>query len=185
MKPIFFRTELDFRKWLERNHSIESELIVGYYKVNSGKLCMTWSQSVDQALCFGWIDGVRKSIDADSYCIRFTPRRKNSIWSTVNIKKVEHLTREGLMKPEGLTAFGYRKEEKSGIYAFEKDAEVLDPEYERKFKQDKIAWSFFIQQAPSYRKGIIHWIMSAKQEKTRWSRLEKVIIESQNHNRIR
>src|SRR5687768_8037193 len=110
MTPIFFPSPSDFRAWLEKNHKTETELIVGYYKVDTGKPSMTWSQSVDQALCFGWIDGVRRSIDKESYCIRFTPRRPTSIWSDINIKKVEELTKLGLMKPEGLKAFALRKE---------------------------------------------------------------------------
>lgn len=130
MTPTFFPTQSDFRTWLEKNHKTETELIVGYYKVDSGKPSMTWSQSVDQALCFGWIDGVRRSIDKESYCIRFTPRRPTSIWSDINIKKVEELTEQGLMLPEGLKAFELRKEHKSRIYSFENDLVDLDPEYD-------------------------------------------------------
>lgn len=113
MEATFFETQADFRKWLEKHHTFEKELIVGFYKIDSGKPSLTWSQSVDQALCFGWIDGIRRSIDKESYCIRFTPRRTTSIWSDINIKKVEELAKAGLMKPEGLKAFSYRKEDKS------------------------------------------------------------------------
>ena len=180
----FFETQDKFRKWLERHHETETELIVGFYKMDSGKPSMTWSQSVDQALCFGWIDGVRNSIDMESYSIRFTPRRSTSIWSAVNIKKVEELTKAGLMKPAGLKAFGLRTENKSIIYSYEKEIEFLDTNYEKQFRKDKLAWDFFMKQAPSYKKAIIHWIMSAKQEKTRQSRLEKAIKVSGQQKRI-
>lgn len=178
IKTLFFKTQDDFREWLESNHEKETELIVGFNKVNSGKPSMTWSQSVDQALCFGWIDGVRKSIDDESYNIRFTPRRNNSNWSAINIKKVDELTNAGLMMPAGIKAFSFRKESKSEIYTYENDIVHLNPSYEKQFKDNTKAWIFFTQKAPSYRKVIIGWIMSAKQEKTRLSRLEKTIKES-------
>jgi uncharacterized protein YdeI (YjbR/CyaY-like superfamily) len=113
--PIFFRDQKEFRKWLEKNHKTSTELLVGFYKVNSGKPNMTWSQSVDEALCFGWIDGIRRSIDKESYCIRFTPRKPTSNWSNVNIKKVEELKRKGLMTKSGLDAYKKRKDLKAGI----------------------------------------------------------------------
>lgn len=184
MQATFFATATEFRKWLEKNHKKETELIVGFYKVGSGKASITWSQSVDQALCFGWIDGVRKSIDEESYCIRFTPRRNNSIWSVINIKKVEELTKAGLMKPEGEKAFSFRTEDKSQIYSHEKEPAILDTHYEKQFKQHKKAWDFFSKQTPSYKKVMIHWIMSAKQEKTRQARLEKTIQESEQQKRV-
>lgn len=184
MTATFFENQLKFREWLENNHDKERELIVGYYKVDSGKPSMSWSESVDQALCFGWIDGIRKSIDKESYCIRFTPRKPNSIWSAINIKKIEVLTNAGLMKPEGLKAFALLKDEKSKIYSHEKEFAELTSAYTNQFKQDKRAWDFFINQAPSYRKVIIHWIMSAKQEKTRQSRLEKTITASGHQKRL-
>lgn len=179
MTPTFFSTHEEFRKWLTKNHKKETELLVGYYKVDSGKPSMTWSQSVDQALCFGWIDGVRRSIDDKSYCIRFTPRRPTSIWSDINIKKVAELTKLGLMNPEGQKAFALRKEHKSRIYSHEKETAVLTSEFEKQFKKNKAAWNYFMEQAPSYKKVMIHWIMSAKQEKTRQSRLEKTITASE------
>lgn len=184
MTATFFATQAEFRKWLQKNHKQEKELIVGYYKVDSGKLSITWSQSVDQALCFGWIDGVRRSIDKESYCIRFTPRKPTSIWSAINIKKVEELTKAGLMKPEGQKAFELRKEDKSGIYSHEKEAAELSADYKKIFKKNKIAWDFFTAQAPSYKKVMIHWIMSAKQETTRSSRLEKTIKISEQQKRM-
>jgi uncharacterized protein YdeI (YjbR/CyaY-like superfamily) len=184
MTATFFETQDEFRRWLEKHHQTEKELIVGFYKVGSGKPSMNWSQSVDQALCFGWIDGIRKSIDKESYSIRFTPRRSTSIWSAINIKKVEDLTNAGLMKPAGLEAFSLRKDNKSEIYSHEKEKVILDSNYEEQFRKDKTAWDFFIKQAPSYKRVITHWIMSAKQEKTRQSRLEKVIKESGQQKRL-
>ncbi|SEW47848.1 Uncharacterized conserved protein YdeI, YjbR/CyaY-like superfamily, DUF1801 family [Chryseobacterium wanjuense] len=184
MAATFFATPQEFRKWLEKHHTSEKELLVGFYKVGTKKPSMTWSESVDQALCFGWIDGVRKSIDEHSYSIRFTPRKPTSIWSAINIKKVEELTKARLMTLEGQKAFDLRKEEKSAIYSHEKEPATLDPDYEKQFKANKKAWEFFNNQAPSYRKVMLHWIMSAKQEKTRLSRLEKTIRESELGKRI-
>lgn len=184
MTATFFETEDEFRKWLEMHHDQETELIVGFYKVNSGKPSMTWSQSVDQALCFGWIDGVRKSMGKDSYCIRFTPRRSTSNWSTININKIEELTKAGLMKPAGQKAYSLRRENKSEIYSYENEAVFLNSNYENQFRENKIAWDFFLKQAPSYKKAIMRWIMSAKQEKTRQSRLEKTINKSGQLKRI-
>jgi uncharacterized protein YdeI (YjbR/CyaY-like superfamily) len=182
--PAFFSSQSEFRKWLEKYHKLETEIIVGFYKVTSGKQNMTWSQSVDEALCFGWIDGVRKSIDNVSYCIRFTPRKKTSNWSSVNIKKVDELIKQGLMKPAGIAAFNFRKAEKSGTYSFERENSELPESFIKRFKSNKNAWDFFARQAPSYQKTMIYWICSAKQESTRISRLEKTIAESNNQKRI-
>jgi len=180
----FFQTENDFREWLESNHKKETELMVGFYKVNSGKPSMTWSQSVNQALCFGWIDGIRRSIDEESYCIRFTPRRNDSNWSAVNIKKIEELTKAGLMKPAGVKAFSLRKEDKSEIYSYENDTTLLDSPYETQFRENKKAWEFFMKQAPSYRKAVMRWIMGAKQEETRQARLKKTINQCEQQKRL-
>jgi uncharacterized protein YdeI (YjbR/CyaY-like superfamily) len=183
MQPIFFSNPSEFRKWLEENHKKETEVFVGYYKVSSGKPSMTWSQSVDEALCFGWIDGIRRSIDKDSYCNRFTPRKKNSTWSDINIKKVEQLSKLGLMKPAGLAAFNNRKEDNSRIYSFENDAKELPDSFEKIFKKNNKGWDFFSSQSPSYQKTAIHWILSAKQEVTQLSRLNILIIESEKRKR--
>lgn len=180
----FFETQQDFRNWLEAHHELATELLVGYYKVGSGKPSMSWSQSVDQALCFGWIDGVRRSIDKESYCIRFTPRRPTSNWSAINIRKIEELTKAGLMKPAGVKAFALRKENKSEVYSYENEALPLAPDLEKQFRENKEAWDFFMKQAPSYRKAIAKWIVSAKQEKTRQSRLERAIQESALQKRL-
>ncbi|WP_343615117.1 YdeI/OmpD-associated family protein [Flavobacterium sp.] len=184
MNPTFFSTQEQFRAWLEKNYQTETELLVGYYRVSTKKPCMTWSESVDQALCFGWIDGIRRTIDEESYTIRFTPRKKSSIWSAINIKKVEVLTKAGLMKEAGLKAFSFRSEERSKIYSHENEAYVFDPNLENQFKANETAWEYFDKQAPSYKRVVVHWIMSAKQEKTRVSRLEKTINFSFEQKRV-
>jgi uncharacterized protein YdeI (YjbR/CyaY-like superfamily) len=184
MNVVFFSDQYEFRNWLKTHFDKETELFVGFYKVKTGKPSMSWSQSVDQALCFGWIDSVRKSIDDESYCIRFTPRKKTSIWSAVNIKKVEELKKAGLMKEAGMQAFGLRKESNSYIYAHEKQY-YFTVTLENIFKENRTAWKFFINQTPSYKKMITHWVMSAKQEKTQLSRLGKAINESQHQRLIR
>ena len=184
MLPTFFPTQNDFRTWLEDNSENQTELVVGFYKVNSGKTSMTWSESVDQALCFGWIDGVRKSLNEEAYTIRFTPRKKNSIWSAINIDKMEQLIQIGLVTEAGLLAYSFRTENKSKIYSHEKEPEVLTEEFELKFQQNQLAWTFFQKQASYYKKVMIHWIMTAKQEKTRLSRLEKTIQTSEQQKRM-
>lgn len=185
MEPVFFSTQSDFRKWFEKNHKKAAELIVGYYKVGSGKPSMTWSESVDEALCFGWIDGIRRSIDSESYCIRFTPRKPGSIWSAVNIRKMGELTAKGLMKPEGTAAFAKMKDSKPNGYSYENAAMELDPEFEREFKADKKAWDFFHSMAPSYRKTAIKWVMTAKQEATRKSRMGTLIRDCSEGRKIK
>jgi uncharacterized protein YdeI (YjbR/CyaY-like superfamily) len=184
MTPVFFQDQKEFRKWLEKNHKTESELLVGYYKVGSGKPSMSWSESVDQALCFGWIDGIRKSIDNERYCIRFTHRKPTSIWSNINIGKVEQLTKNGLMRQSGLEVFNNRKSSKSGIYSFENRPANLNDSFENQFKANEIAWEFFINQAPSYQRTIFYWIMSAKLESTQLSRLNKTIMASEKQKKI-
>jgi len=185
MEPVFFKTPADFRKWLEENHQKQPEVLVGFYKTGTGKQSITWPQSVDEALCFGWIDGVRRSLGEESYTIRFTPRRAGSIWSAVNINKIEVLLAQGLVKPEGIAAYQKRTEAKSRIYAFEqKEDAVLPKELEDIFKANLAAWEFFIKQAPSYRKRVIHNVISAKQEKTKFARFEKLIDASTNKIRL-
>jgi uncharacterized protein YdeI (YjbR/CyaY-like superfamily) len=178
IQPTFFATAADFRHWLAQNHQNALELLVGFYKVNSGKQSMTWSESVDQAICFGWIDGVRKSMDEKRYTIRFTPRKPNSIWSAVNIKKVEMLIQQGLMQPAGLARFEAKQESKSKIYAYEMEEMTFSPEMEQLFKENPLAWDFFQRLAPSYRKTAIHWVMTAKQEITKRKRLNELIADS-------
>ncbi len=184
MTPTFFETKTAFREWLKKHHKQETELLVGFYKVHSGKPSMTWSESVDQALCFGWIDGVRKSIDQERYSIRFTPRKPTSIWSAINIKKVGQLIESGLMTSEGQKAYNLRTEKKSKVYSHERTVAKLSSNFKKRFKMNKPAWDFFDGQAPSYKKVIIHWIMTAKQEKTQLSRLEKAIKISEEQKRM-
>lgn len=184
MNPIFFSTPHDFRRWLKENHETATEIIVGYYNVKSGKGGMTWSESVDQALCLGWIDGVRRKIDEESYCNRFTPRKADSNWSAVNIAKVAELTEKGLMKPAGMAAFEKRKDSKSAIYAYENESKQFSDEFEKRFKANEKAWSFFEKQANWYQKKVTSWVMTAKHEATRARRLEKLIFESEKEKRV-
>ena len=180
MTPTFFKHSAAFRRWLQQHHQSAAELVVGFYKTNSGKASITWSEAVDQALCFGWIDGVRTSIDVLSYKIRFTPRKPNSIWSTVNIRKVAALTKAGLMQPAGLEAFNSRNDQKTKLYTHEQDEVKLAPELEQQLKAHKAAWSYFQALAPGYRKSSINWIMGAKQEATRLKRMQQLISDSAN-----
>ena len=172
---IFFPSPADFRRWLEENHQIEAELLVGYYRVNTKKPSMTWSESVDEAICFGWIDGIRKNIDDESYAIRFTPRNPKSNWSAVNIKKAEELIKLGKMTQAGMPAFEKRTENRSSIFSYENQPEKLDPEFESRFQENPKAWEFFQRLAPSYKKTMIYWVMSAKMLETQISRLEKLM----------
>jgi uncharacterized protein YdeI (YjbR/CyaY-like superfamily) len=173
----FFPDQHHFRAWLEVHHLTEKELNVGFYKVGSGKPSMTWSESVDQALCFGWIDGIRRSIDEESYQIRFTPRRKTSIWSAVNIQKVEELTRQGLMRPAGLAILAHRSDSRSKVYSFEKDIVHFSEELETLLKENQAAWEFYQTWAPSTKKSAQNWVMSAKQDATRLKRMKDLIAE--------
>lgn len=179
-KPTFFETGAAFRKWLDKNHHKAEDLLVGYYKTGSGKKSMSWSESVDEAICYGWIDGVRRSIDEESYCIRFTPRKHKSIWSAVNIKKVEDLTKLGLMMPAGIAAFNKRDENRTNLYTHEKKGDIhFSPEFEKRFKANKKAWDYFQAMAPNYRKVTTNWVMSAKQAATNERRLEELIRQSE------
>lgn len=184
MDPVFFENQLEFRNWLEKNYKTETEIIVGFYKVSSGKPSMTWSESVDQALCFGWIDSVRKSIDAESYCIRFTPRNLKSIWSATNIKKVENLLSKGLMLPEGIALFKNRKEDNSGLYSYENKPVELPEEFKTLFESNTKAFEYISKQSDSYKRTAYFWVLSPKQEKTRQARLEKLILLSEQQKRI-
>ena len=183
-KPTFFAKPADFRRWLDQNHASVPELWVGYYKKDSGKPSMTWPESVDQALCYGWIDGVRKSVNEDSYKIRFTPRKPSSIWSTVNTKRANELIAEGLMKPAGLAAFERRDAMKSNSYSFERENVAFTPELEKMFRAKKKAWTFFEKQPPGYRKLATWYVMSAKQDATREKRLQRLITDSAAGRRL-
>ena len=184
MEPTFFATPALFRKWLARNHESSTELLVGFYKKDSGKRSINWPESVDEALCFGWIDGVRRRIDDISYSIRFTPRKRTSNWSAVNIARVKELTERGLMQPAGVRAFAQRREEKSGIYAYENAPGTLDPWDEKKFRANRRAWEYFNNQPPSYRRVAIYWVTSAKKPQTRERRLTTLIDDSAAGRRL-
>ncbi|HEY1270821.1 MAG TPA: YdeI/OmpD-associated family protein [Terriglobales bacterium] len=186
MKAHFFAAPPDFRAWMDKNHEQAAELIVGFYKKDSGKPSITWPESVDVALCYGWIDGVRRSIDGASYCIRFTPRKPTSIWSVINIKRVAELRKVGLMRPAGLKAFAARRSDKIAIYAYEqRKAAKLGRAYEKKFRANPAAWKFFQSKPPWYRRTTAHWVISAKQEATRLRRLDILIRESAQGRTIR
>jgi len=185
MEPVFFPSAAAFREWLERYSDSEKELLVGYYKVHTGKPTMTWGESVDEALCFGWIDGVRKSIDEDRYMIRFTPRRAGSIWSAVNLQKMETLIAAGKMTPSGLEAFSKRKENKTAIYSYESGTGELDKSAEKEFRKHKTAWTKFQAMPASYRRAALHWIMTAKQKATKEKRLAALIRDSSEGRRLK
>jgi uncharacterized protein YdeI (YjbR/CyaY-like superfamily) len=174
IKPKFFRCHLEFRKWLEDNHSTATEIYVGYYKVSSNKKCMTYTEAVNQALCFGWIDGVGRSISDDSFCNRFTPRKLKSYWSEINVGRVAKLLESGAMTPAGMTAFNNRD-----IVSSEFSEDFLET-----FKANAAAWNFFQGQANWYKRQRIHWVMSAKQLATKQTRLTKLIMTSEDETRL-
>ena len=179
MEPIFFETPADFRAWLEEHHADRSELLVGFHKKGTGRPTLTWPESVDQALCFGWIDGVRRSLDEHSYTIRFTPRKARSTWSAINIRRAGELIEEGLMNPAGLAAFERRNGDRSRIYAYEQRKQAkLDAAAEKEFRANRRAWAFFSEQAPWYRRNATYWVISAKKEETRRKRLKTLIEDS-------
>ena len=184
MKPKFFATPEKFRAWLEKNHATETELLVGFYKRDSGKASITWPESVDEALCVGWIDGIRRTIDDDAYTIRFTPRSRKSKWSAVNIKRVGELTNLGRMKPAGLAVFEKRDASQSEGYSYERKVAQLDAAMEKKFRANKTAWTFWEAQPPYYHRMLSWWIISAKRDETRAKRLEQLIAASAEGRRI-
>jgi uncharacterized protein YdeI (YjbR/CyaY-like superfamily) len=183
MKPKFFTSTSAFRAWLEQHHETSKELWVGFYKKRTGKPTITWSESVDVALCFGWIDGIRKTIDDASYMNRFTPRRPGSKWSAINVKKVKQLQKLGLMHPAGLKRFHERKDHAGYSYE-QRDSILMDSKFEKQFRSHKKAWEFFQKQPPWYKKVSVYWIMSAKQEETRVRRLRKLIETSNLGKRL-
>jgi uncharacterized protein YdeI (YjbR/CyaY-like superfamily) len=179
MRPTFFATPSEFRTWLEKHHDDERELWVGFYKKGSGKPSITWPEAVDEALCFGWIDGIRKSVDDESYKNRFTPRKHRSNWSAINIERAKELIALGRMRPAGLKAFEARTDEKSAVYSYEqRHAAKLERAQEREFRANAKAWGFFQSRPPSYRKAAVYWVVSAKKEETRARRLAQLIDDS-------
>ncbi len=183
-RPRFFRTPAAFRKWLEKNHDKVDVQWVGFYKVGTGRPSINWNESVDEALCFGWIDGLRRSIDDEAYKIRFTPRRPGSNWSAKNIASVERLNAAGRMRTPGLREFESRKPEKSGDSIKHRDWLELSADYEKQFKKNKGAWKWFQEQAPSYKRTAAHWVMSAKKEETRERRFQRVVNDSAEQSTI-
>lgn len=175
MKPRFFKSQSEFRTWLEKHHALEKELMVGFYKKNSGKASITYPEALEEALCFGWIDGVRKSLSDEAYVQRFSPRKPKSIWSNINVRHVERLKTLGRMAPAGLVAYALRDPKKTGIYSFENRPREFTPAFEKKFRSNKKAWQFFEQQPPSIKRVSIFFVMSAKQEETRQRRLAQLI----------
>jgi uncharacterized protein YdeI (YjbR/CyaY-like superfamily) len=184
VKPRFFKSSAELRRWLVENHDSEDELLVGLHKKGTGKPSITWPELVDQLLCFGWIDGVRKSLDDERYTIRVTPRRKGSIWSAVNLRRVPELIRLGWMEPAGLAAYEARDEERTRVYSYEREHAAFDAEIEAALRANTKAWSFFAAQPPGYRKLIAHWVMSAKRQETRLRRLERLMQDSEDGRRV-
>ncbi|GBF39079.1 YdeI/OmpD-associated family protein [Leptospira johnsonii] len=183
MIPKFFKTGKEFRTWLSKNHKKESELLLGFYKTKSSKKGIPYGEAIDQALCFGWIDGVRKNIDEESYSARFTPRKIGSIWSRVNIKRIQELIVEGLVQESGLQAF-HSEKKKTAQYSFEQEKIELPSVYKKKFQKNTKSWEFFTGQAPSYQRTAIWWVISPKREETRLKRLDILISDSQSQKRI-
>lgn len=184
VKPKFFATPEKFREWLEKNHSSVNELLIGFHKKSSGKKSITYAEALDEALCFGWIDGVKRSLNETSYTQRFTPRRARSIWSLVNVKHVERLKKDGRMHAAGLAAYEQRDPKRTGIYAFENAPRELSAEYEKEFRKVKGAWEYFQTYPPYLKKTVSFWVMSAKKEETRSARLRRLIECSARGERI-
>lgn len=179
MNPVFFATTADLVAWLEENHGRGTEFWVGFHKKGTGRPSITWPELVDALLCFGWIDGVRKSIDSESYKNRITPRRKGSIWSAVNVRRMQELTEQGLIRPAGRAAFEAAIEAKTAIYAYEqRENAELGEEFEARFRENQAAWEHFLSRPPWYRNAAIWWVISAKKEETQQRRLETLIADS-------
>ena len=179
-QPTFFATPAKWRAWLARHHATAPELVVGFYKKGSGRPSITWPESVDEALCYGWIDGVRRSLGEGAYTIRFTPRRPGSTWSAVNTRRVAELKKLGKMAPAGLKAFAGRIQSKTAIYAYEQDRKTaqLPPKYLREFRKNAAAWTYYRTKPPWYQHVTAWWIVSAKKEATRLKRLTTLIADS-------
>jgi uncharacterized protein YdeI (YjbR/CyaY-like superfamily) len=185
MKPIYFTTPEEWRAWLEAHHETATEVFVGFHKRATGTPSMTWSEAVDEALCFGWIDGVRRSVDDTRYTNRFTPRRPGSNWSAVNIAKVEALEKAGKMTEAGRAAFAKRRDDRSKVYSYEQRYEAaFEPEAERRFRANRTAWSYWTSQPPGYRATATFWVMDAKRPETREKRLTTLIDDSAAGRRI-
>jgi len=183
-KPTFFSSAAEFRRWLHANHDKVPELWIGFYKLASGRKGLTYLEAVDEALCYGWIDGHKKTHDAHAFKQRFTPRRARSIWSAINIQKVERLKKAGRMAAPGLRAYALKDPARTQVYSFENRGRALDPAYEKRFRAKKRAWAFFEAQPPGYRRLCVHWVMSAKKPETRERRLAHVMADSAASRRV-
>lgn len=184
MTATFFKTPAEFRRWLSKHHAKETELLVGFYRKDTGLGGITYAEALDEALCFGWIDGIKKKRDEVSYTHRFTPRKPRSIWSNINVQHVERLTAAGRMMPAGIRAYEARDVERTGVYSFEKQDHAFDAALEKKFRANKRAWKFWEAQPPGYRRVSTHWVMSAKQAETRERRLAQLIADSASGVRL-
>jgi uncharacterized protein YdeI (YjbR/CyaY-like superfamily) len=184
MEAIYFASPAELRAWLEANHETATELLVGFYRKETGRPSVTWPEVVDEALCVGWIDGIRKGVDAQRYTIRLTPRKRGSIWSAVNIRNVERLIAEGRMRPAGLAAFERRDDARSRGYSHERATATIPPELEARFRAHPDAWAFWAAQPPGYRKTFAWWIVSARRDETRERRLDELIAECAAGRRI-
>jgi uncharacterized protein YdeI (YjbR/CyaY-like superfamily) len=180
---LFFDTAADLRAWFEANHDSAPELFVGYWKKGTGRTGVTHPEAIEQALCFGWIDSVARGLDEQRYRVRFTPRRKGSVWSSVNIAKIAELTARGLMTPAGVTAFELRKVDQAPAYSYEQDGS-FDPEQTARFQADPMAWEWFAGQSAYYRRAATHWVISAKRPETRERRLAQLIADSAAGTRV-
>jgi uncharacterized protein YdeI (YjbR/CyaY-like superfamily) len=181
---VHFSSPDEFRNWLAKNHAAVTELFVGFYKKSSGKKGATYSEALDEALCFGWIDGVRRSINSESYMIRFTPRKPKSIWSLVNVRHVKRLQKSGKMAEPGIRAFALREKHRTGIYSFEQKRPGLSARFKKLFRADAPAWEFFTKQAPWYQRTAGHWVVRAKQDETRMRRFAKLVEVSGKGRRL-
>jgi uncharacterized protein YdeI (YjbR/CyaY-like superfamily) len=178
MNPVRFTSAAEFHTWLEKHHTTGRELLIAFYRKGSRLSGLTYAEALDEALCFGWIDGVRKSFEADSYTIRFTPRKQGSIWSNINVRHVERLTRAARMRPAGLAAFAARSHQRTGIYSFENRPKKFSPAQEKQFRANVRAWAYFSAQPPGYRNQMIWRVVSAKQAATQARRLARLMAES-------
>ena len=185
MRPTYFRSPAEFRAWLKEHHATEDELWVGFYKKGSGRPSITWSEAVDEALCYGWVDSVRKSVDDKRFTNRFTPRKPSSNWSEINVRRVEELTRQRRMRAPGRKAFEARQARRAGTYSYEQRYDVkLPPDLERRFRAEKKAWAWFREQPAGYRSTALYWVMSAKRHDTRERRLATLIEDSSKGRRV-
>jgi len=179
MEPLFFADAAELRAWFVEHHAAAPELLVGYFKKHTGKPTVQHTEAIEQALCFGWIDSIGRRIDEDRYQVRFTPRRKGSVWSAINVAKVAELTAAGQMHPAGLHAFKDRKPERVAVYSYEQPADaVLNDQQTELFRSEEAAWQWFSAQPASYRRAAVHWVVSAKREETRQRRLAQLITDS-------